>query len=93
VWKDVQITVASAPLEFETYPDDSISQKLLINMVVGDTQRLMIFSKSGHIARQDFPDEVVDAYVKLIDLGYSEQVISEENIPNLLNAVNAGGSA
>jgi uncharacterized SAM-binding protein YcdF (DUF218 family) len=90
VWSDVRVIVASAALDFDTYPNDAISSDLLINMVVGDTQRLMIFSESGHVPRQDFPQEVVNAYNGLIDYGYNKQVIPKENIPNLLNAVTAG---
>ena len=90
VWPGVHINVASAQLEFETYPNDAISQDLLINMVVGDTQRLMIFSESGHIPKQEFPKEIIDAYGALVELGYNKQVVPVENIPNLLRAVTAG---
>lgn len=89
VWKNVHVNVASASLDFDTYPNDSISQDLLINMVVGDTQRLMIFSKFGQVPKQEFSDEVLNAYNKLVELGYNKQVIPEENIPNLLDAVTA----
>ena len=89
VWTDVHVNVASASLDFDTYPNDSISQDLLINMVVGDTQRLMIFSKFGQVPKQEFSDEVLNAYNKLVELGYNKQVIPEENIPNLLDAVTA----
>lgn len=88
-WSDVQVSVASPTLDFDTYPNDTISYDLLINMVVGDTQRLMIFSESGHIPKQDFPQEVVDAYNVLIEHGYNKQVILKENIANLLSAVTA----
>lgn len=90
VWNDVHVSVASPTLDFDTYPNDIISSDLLINMVVGDTQRLMIFSESGHVPKQDFPQEVVDAYNVLIEHGYNKQVILKENIPNLLGAVTAG---
>lgn len=90
VWNDVRVRVASPTLDFDTYPNDTISSDLLINMIVGDTQRLMIFSESGHIPRQDFPQEVIHAYNGFIEHGYNKQVILKENIPNLLSAVTAG---
>ncbi len=89
VWNDAHIIVSSPALNFDTYPNDMISFDLLVNMIVGDTQRLMIFSESGHVPRQDFPQEVVSAYNGLIEYGYNKQVISKENIPNLLSAVTA----
>jgi uncharacterized SAM-binding protein YcdF (DUF218 family) len=93
VWKGVRVIVASADLDFNTYPNDTISSDLLVNMVVGDTQRLMIFSESGDVPRQDFPKEVVEAYNKLVEFGYTKQVIPKENIPNLLSTVTAGDAS
>ena len=89
-WPEVEATVTSPPLEFDDYANEHISVELLINMLVGDTQRLMIFSDSGYIPKQEFPEEVVKAYDELIKLGYSKQIIPSENIPNLLKAVSAG---
>ena len=89
-WPEVQATVTSPILGFDDYANENISVELLINMLVGDTQRLMIFSDSGSIPEQKFPEEVINAYKKLINLGYSKQIISSENIPNLLEAVSAG---
>jgi uncharacterized SAM-binding protein YcdF (DUF218 family) len=91
-WPEVTTIVTSPPLEFNNYTNEAISIELLVNMLVGDTQRLMIFSDSGHIPKQEFPDEVVNAYDELIKLGYTKQVIQSENIPNLLKAVTAGNT-
>lgn len=88
-WPDVHAMVTSPPLDFDAYANENISIDLLINMLVGDTQRLMIFSDTGNIPKQEFPDEVVRAYNKLTELGYTKQVIPSENIPNLLDAVSA----
>lgn len=93
VWPGIVITVTSPHLDFSTYPNDVISQDLLINMLVGDTQRLMIFNESGHIDRQEFPAAVVDAYAKLMMLGYDNQIIPETNIPDLLFTVSSGSGA
>lgn len=87
VLPDVRISVSSPDLDFYSYPNEFISTDLLINMIVGDTQRLMIFSEHGNISEQEFPKEVVDAYVSLLKLGYDKQVVLTQNIPNLLNAV------
>jgi uncharacterized SAM-binding protein YcdF (DUF218 family) len=93
VWPDVSVSVTSPDLDFDTYPNNAIPIDLLINMVVGDLQRLMIFSESGHVAQQQFPTKVFDAYHGLIRLGYDKQVIPDANIPDLLRAVAAGGIA
>jgi hypothetical protein len=90
VWPEVTVVVTSPPLDFDNYINESIPMDLLINMLVGDTQRLMIFSDSGHIPKQEFPDKVTDAYNELIKLDYTKQIIKSENIPDLLKAVTAG---
>jgi uncharacterized SAM-binding protein YcdF (DUF218 family) len=90
VWPNVHILVASPKLTFSEYANELISTDLLINMVVGDTQRLMIFSQYKYIQAQEFPEGIVKAYEALISLGYTEQIIPEENIPNLLEAVSEG---
>ena len=89
-WPEINATITSPALDFDSYANENISVELLINMLVGDTQRQMIFSASGHISKQEFPDEVVEAYDKLTQLGYTEQIVPSEKIPSLLNAVSAG---
>lgn len=88
-WPDVSVQVTSPALNFDDYPNATISQELLINMVVGDLQRLMILSKSGHITHQEFPDEVIAAFNKLVERGYTKQIVPPENIKNLLAAISS----
>ncbi|HRN90683.1 MAG TPA: YdcF family protein [Candidatus Saccharibacteria bacterium] len=90
VWPDINVCVTSPVLDFESYPNESITRDLLINMVVGDTQRLMIFSEHNIISKQEFSSELVDAYQSLVKLGYNKQIILDANIPNLLASVKEG---
>ncbi len=90
VLPDAHIVVSSPDLDFDSYPNDLISVELLINMLVGDTQRLMIFSEHSIISKQEFSSELVDAYQSLVKLGYNKQIILDANIPNLLASVKEG---
>lgn len=90
VLPSTSIAVTSPDLDFNNYPNNAVPMDLLINMVVGDHQRLMIFSDSGDIAKQEVPEDVMSAYKKLISLGYNKQLIPEENIPSLLATVRSG---
>jgi uncharacterized SAM-binding protein YcdF (DUF218 family) len=90
IWPDLQIMVASPPLDFDNYTNTSIPIDLLVNMLVGDTQRLMIFSESGDIPKQNFPSNVTEAHRELINAGYSKQIIPDKDISNLLKAVKTG---
>lgn len=91
-WPGVVVAVTSPSLDFENYCNDQIPEDLLINMLVGDTQRVMIFSDSGDIPKQSFPTQVIDAYHRLISLGYDKQIVMSENIPHLLDAVTSGNN-
>lgn len=91
-WPEVVVKVTSPSLDFENYCNDQIPEDLLINMLVGDTQRVMIFSDSGHIPKQSLPIQVIDAYHRLIGLGYDKQIVMSKNIPHLLDAVTVGNN-
>lgn len=43
--------------------------------MVGDLQRIDVYGKNGFQIAQEIPDNVWKAYNKLIDLGYTEQLI------------------
>lgn len=90
VWKNMPIQVTSPEISFENYANDIASIELLINMLVGDHQRMIIFSDANHIDRQIIPKAVMDAYNSLVTLGYTQQMIPDENINELLAAVTAG---
>lgn len=74
-WPDKKITVTSPQLSFEEYVNQNISEKLLINMVVGDLQRLIVYGENGELAAQPIPHTVKQAYETLVTEGYDEQLI------------------
>ncbi len=80
-WPNKEITITSPNLTYETYPNDIISGKLLINMLVGDLQRIMVYGRRGDLTRQSIPSGVMEAYELLLDKGYNKQMIDESTLP------------
>ena len=46
-----------------------------INIIVGDTQRIILYPHLGYFADQEVPVEVVDAMNLLIDSGYTGHLV------------------
>jgi uncharacterized SAM-binding protein YcdF (DUF218 family) len=80
-WPDIEVTVASPALTYETYPNEKISNELLINMLVGDTQRILPYGKIGYLEIQDVPEQVENAMEELIKLGYDQQLTTTYKLP------------
>lgn len=68
--------VTSPPLSFENYPNQLFTKEDIINILVGDLQRIKLYAERGFQIPQEIPTYVLDAYNKLIKLGYTRQLIS-----------------
>ncbi len=49
----------------------------LINVMVGDLQRIKIYPKKGFQIHQEIPKDVWSAYEGLVELGYIAHMIKE----------------
>lgn len=77
-WPDAetQILVTSPRMSYEEYIDGGeISKELIINVMVGDLQRIREYPKMGFQVEQDIPDVVWDAYEALVAAGYTKHLI------------------
>ncbi len=77
LWPEKEIIVTSPQISFKDYPNKEISKEEAINIMVGDLQRIKIYSKKGFQIPQEIPDDVWQAYEKLVRLGYIEYLIKE----------------
>lgn len=75
-WPDQQFTVTGPKISFEDYPNETISKDLLINIMVGDTQRIKLYAEKGFQIPQDMPDMVWEAYEELVKRGFVSHLIS-----------------
>jgi len=75
LWPEMPATVSSPPLLMKDYPNENISMDEMLQIMVGDFQRILIYPKKGFQVKQEVPDKVLEAYHFLVDNGYSKNLI------------------
>ncbi|CAL9517613.1 hypothetical protein SUDANB108_03795 [Streptomyces sp. enrichment culture] len=75
LWPEVDVVCASEPLELDDYIKSIGDEKLVIDMLVGDLQRLIEYPRLGFAVEQDVPGEVYDAYERLLRAGFDSRLI------------------
>ncbi|MBJ7905959.1 YdcF family protein [Streptomyces sp. DSM 110735] len=75
LWPDVQILCASEPLELDDYVKSIGNEKLVLDMLVGDLQRVIEYPKRGFAIEQEVPEDVHGAYESLIRDGFTSRLI------------------
>lgn len=74
-WPGKELLVTSPQLSFEDYPTSDIPLEKLINMMVGDLQRIKLYPEKGFQIYQEIPVEVWGAYERLVAMGYDKQLM------------------
>ncbi|MEU6878474.1 YdcF family protein [Streptomyces sp. NPDC046712] len=75
LWPEVEVLCASEPMEFDDYLKSIGDEKLVIDMLVGDLQRIIEYPKQGFAIEQDVPENVRAAYEELIRAGFTSRLI------------------
>jgi uncharacterized SAM-binding protein YcdF (DUF218 family) len=76
LWPDIEIVCASEPLELDDYFKSIGEEKLVVDMLVGDLQRVIEYPKQGFAIAQDVPEGVHAAYESLIRDGFTSRLIN-----------------
>jgi len=76
VWPQVDAVCASEPLKFEDYLKAIGDEKLVIDMLVGDLQRVIEYPKQGFAIEQVVPEDVLAAYDRLIQAGFDSRLVT-----------------
>jgi uncharacterized SAM-binding protein YcdF (DUF218 family) len=76
LWPDVQIVCASEPIELANYIDGIGDARLVLDMLVGDLQRVIDYAALGFAVEQEVPDEVYAAFERLIDAGCTSRLMT-----------------
>ncbi|MFJ8731677.1 YdcF family protein [Streptomyces bauhiniae] len=76
LWPDVEFLCASEPLEFDDYLKSIGDEKLVLDMLVGDLQRIIEYPKLGFAIEQEVPEDVRDAYTSLVQDGFTSRLIT-----------------
>jgi uncharacterized SAM-binding protein YcdF (DUF218 family) len=78
-WPELNVRCASRPLPLDDYVADIGDMPRVVNMLVGDTQRVALDAKYGFAISQDIPDHVRAAYRNLVTAGYASRVVPNED--------------
>ncbi|MFD4480373.1 YdcF family protein [Streptomyces sp. NPDC058471] len=74
MWPEVDVVCASEPLEFDDYIKSIGDEKLVVDMLVGDLQRVIEYPALGFAIEQDVPEDVHAAYLSLINDGFTSRL-------------------
>jgi uncharacterized SAM-binding protein YcdF (DUF218 family) len=77
-WPEVPVTVASWESSFASYCHAALPQEKILNILMGDTQRLWIYARKGYSAHQRIPAEVLDAFQTLCAKGFTQHLVAGE---------------
>lgn len=75
LWPEKEVIATSPPILFEEYPNEEISEDQVINIIVGDLQRIKIYPEKSFQIPQEIPGDVWDAYEQLVAAGYTRHLI------------------
>lgn len=70
-WPEADLVCASQPLPFDDYLTAIGDEKFVIDMIVGDLQRVIDYPSRGFAVPQDVPADVRAAYRRLTAAGYT----------------------
>ena len=77
-WPDKDLIVTSPQIAFEDYPTEEIPMERVINIMVGDLQRIRIYPEKGFQIPMEIPEDVWSAYEKLVGWGFTEHLAKGE---------------
>lgn len=75
VWPEVEVICTSTGLAFDDYVRSIGDPDRVVNMLVGDTQRIEVYAERGFAIEQPMPDDVRVAYQRLAAKGYTSRLI------------------
>ncbi|MFJ9085854.1 YdcF family protein [Streptomyces sp. NPDC102384] len=76
LWPEVEILCTSEPLSLDDYLKSIGDEQLVVDMLVGDLQRVIEYPKLGFAIEQEVPEDVHAAYESLIRDGFTSRLIA-----------------
>jgi len=86
MWPEKQVIVTSPQVSFRDYlaeyAHDSLSAADVVGIMVGDLQRIKFYPELGYQIAQEIPEDVWDAFERLVRAGYDKFLIRAFNSQN-----------
>ena len=78
-WPEMDILITSPQLTLEEYIRNSmaqgLSEKTVIDVIVGDFQRMDVYAKRGYQIPQEIPASAWDAFHALVAMGHTSELV------------------
>jgi uncharacterized SAM-binding protein YcdF (DUF218 family) len=74
-WPEPELQVTSPPIPYDQYPTPEIPRDLVIDILVGDLQRIRVYAERGFQIPQPMPPEVWSAWEALVARGYTGHLV------------------
>jgi uncharacterized SAM-binding protein YcdF (DUF218 family) len=79
VWPEKHAIVTSPRVSLdeylERYSNDALSTSDVVSIMVGDLQRVKLYAETGFQIPQEIPEDVWDAYERLVAAGYDARLV------------------
>lgn len=75
LWPEVDAICYSLPLSLDDYVASIGDARKVVDMLVGDTQRIEVYAQRGFAIAQPMPDEVHTAFDRLVSAGYVSRLV------------------
>jgi uncharacterized SAM-binding protein YcdF (DUF218 family) len=76
-WPEIPASVASEEMTLDEYFTDELTPERVTNIMMGDLQRIWVYSRRQWSAPQLIPAQVRSAFNRLAELGFTKQLIPE----------------
>jgi uncharacterized SAM-binding protein YcdF (DUF218 family) len=77
LWPEKEAIATSPQLSFREYPNDRIAVERVIEVMVGDLHRILVYPALGYQIAQDVPEGVLAAYRELVRRGFTGHLVRE----------------
>ena len=76
-WPEKKLMVTSPLLSLEEYVTEEIPLEKVIDIMVGDLQRIKLYPARGFQIYQEIPEEVWKAYEELVSMGFDRHLVRD----------------
>jgi len=77
LWPGKEARVSSPSLAMAEYPNDVISMEEMINIMVGDFQRILLYPQKEFQVEQPLTEEALKSFQSLVQRGYTQHLIKD----------------
>ena len=74
-WPEKNVVITSPQLSFENYPTENIPVDRVIEIMVGDLQRIREYPSKGFQIHQEIPAKIWNAFERLVESGFDGHLI------------------